>query len=323
VGFFPLDEQLGVRSGSLSPVLSREVVWLSGVVAFEEVSEVLARIGGYTIPPSTVWELVEREGERLRAYQDHQLRQVSLDRTHWDSQHYDAQLRKGVSLDGGLMNIRDDGWKEFKVGVVSSLLAPQDQDDTQPDAVCQDMHYTAVLGTVEQFAPALWALAVRERVPYAGHVAVTADGAAWIWSLSSDLFPCSTPIVDWYHATQHLADAANERFPTDPVAAQRFLAELKDYLITDEVWRIIAIFHPLGLASHAAYFETHHYRMLYAMFRAEGYPIGSGVIESGVKRYKHRLAGPGMRWSRPGAVRMLVIRSAVLNHDFDRLWFAA
>jgi hypothetical protein len=86
---------------------------------------------------------------------------------------------------------------------------------------------------------------------------------------------------------------------------------------------VIIALHAAGLASHAAYFEEHRYRMLYALFRAEGYPIGSGTIESGVKQYKHRLAGPGMRWSRPGAERMLTIRSAVLNRSFDRLWQVA
>ncbi|MHB8629761.1 MAG: hypothetical protein ACYDBJ_18975 [Aggregatilineales bacterium] len=108
MGFSPLDEQLGLGSGSLSPILAREVVWLSGVVAFEEVSEVLARIGRYTLPPSIVWEQVQQQGERLRGYQDRQQRQVGLDRTQWDSQHYEPQLRKGVSVDGGLVNIRDE-----------------------------------------------------------------------------------------------------------------------------------------------------------------------------------------------------------------------
>ncbi|MHB8629762.1 MAG: hypothetical protein ACYDBJ_18970 [Aggregatilineales bacterium] len=179
--------------------------------------------------------------------------------------------------------------------MVSSLLPPQQQSDTQADAVCDDLHYTAVLGTVEQFAPALWALAVEQRVPYAGHVAVTADGAAWLWTLNAHLFPSSTQIVDWYHATEHLADAAKARYPNDADATLRWTAELKEYLIKDDVWRIIALFHQLSLDTHATYFETNRHRMLYAMFRADGFPIGSGVIESGVKRYKHRLAGPGMR----------------------------
>ena len=147
-----------------------------------------------------------------------------------------------------------------------------------------------------------------------------ADGAAWIWNLSDDLFPCSTHIVNGYHATQPLAAAAQARFPTDAEAAQRWTNQLKDLLIKAEVWKIIAALHEAGLSHHAAYFEEHRYRMLYAMFRAETFPIGSGTIESAVKQYKQRLAGPGMRWSRSGANRMLAIRSAVLNHSFDRLW---
>jgi hypothetical protein len=303
--------------------LAREVVWLSGVVAYEQVSQVLERVGGYHIPPSTLWEHVQQHGERLVDYQARQQRQVSIERTLWETRRYDPQLRKGVRLDGGMVNIRGEGWKEFKSGVVSTLLPPVQQRETQTDALCQDIHYTAVLGSVAQFAPALWALAVQQQVPYAGHVAVTADGAPWIWTLSADLFPCSTQIVDWYHATQHLAGAGQARYPTDIQAAQIWLTQLKAYLIKDEVWRIIAALREAGLAQHAAYFEEHQYRMLYAMFRAEGYPIGSGTIESGVKQFKHRLAGPGMRWSRPGAQRMFTIRSAVLNRSFDQLWQAA
>lgn len=299
------------------------VVWLSGQVAYEQVSQVLERVGQYRVPASTVWGYVQQQGERLVAYQARQQQQVSLERTAWETRQYQPHLRKGVSLDGGMVNIRGEGWKEFKTGVVSTLLPPEQQQETQPEALCLDLHYTAVLGTVEQFAPALWAVAVHQQVPYAGHVAVTADGAAWIWHLVADLFPCSTQIVDGYHATQHLAQAVQARYPADVQAAHAWLSELKAYLIKDEVWRIIAALHEAGLSSQAAYFEEHRYRMLYAMFRAEGFPIGSGTIESGVKQFKHRLAGPGMRWSRAGATRMFVIRAAVLNHDFDQLWLAA
>ena len=63
--------------------------------------------------------------------------------------------------------------------------------------------------------------------------------------------------------------------------------------------------------------------MQYQAFREEGYPIGSGTVESGIKQFKARLTGPGMRWSRPGAERMLVIRAAVLAGSFDDLWAAA
>ena len=52
-------------------------------------------------------------------------------------------------------------------------------------------------------------------------------------------------------------------------------------------------------------------------------PIGSGTVESGIKQYKARLTAAGMRWSRPAAEKMFVLRSAVLGDDFDELWDAA
>lgn len=154
-------------------------------------------------------------------------------------------------------------------------------------------------------------------------MAVTADGAPWMWHLTADLFPCSTQIVDYYHASQHLAEAAQALYPTDAQAAQRSTTQTKEYLLTDEVWKIIAALHAANLPQHAAYFEDHRYRLRYALFRAQRFPIGSDAIESGVKQFKHRLAGPGMRWSRPGVERMLVIRSAVMVDSFDQLCPAA
>lgn len=303
-------------------MLAREVVWLSGLVSYEQASHIFERIGDTDLPPSTIWEQVEQHGERLVAFQTQQQRQVSLERTQWEQPRYDAQLRKGVSMDGGMVNIRGEGWKELKVGVVSSLLPPEQQSETT-EHVGYDLQYTAVLGGVERFSAALWTLAVQQQVPYAGHVVVTADGAAWIWNVNADLFPCSTQIVDWYHATQHLAQAAQARYPDDSAAAQRWTDYLKGLLIQDEVWKIIDLFREAALTEQLPYFEQHRYRMLYALFRAQGYPIGSGSTESGVKQYKQRLAGPGMRWSRSGAERMIVIRSAALSDSFDQLWSAA
>jgi hypothetical protein len=63
--------------------------------------------------------------------------------------------------------------------------------------------------------------------------------------------------------------------------------------------------------------------MQYQEFSEQHYPIGSGTVESGIKQFKHRLTGPGMRWSRLGLERMLLLRAAVLSHTFDDAWAAA
>jgi hypothetical protein len=137
----------------------------------------------------------------------------------------------------------------------------------------------------------------------------------------ADLFPCSTQIVDWYHASQHLSALALERFPHDAQQAQAWAEQLKHFLWHGECWQVIAQAQTAKLSP--AYFEEHQHRMAYPAFRAQGFPIGSGTTESGVKQYKQPLCGSGMRWSRRGAERMIVLRSAAMEDSFDQHWAAA
>ena len=53
---------------------------------------------------------------------------------------------------------------------------------------------------------------------------------------------------------------------------------------------ILTEFEQAGLADATAYIQTHQTRMHYADFQEEGFPIGSGSVESEVKQFD----GPGM-----------------------------
>jgi hypothetical protein len=126
--------------------------------------------------------------------------------------------------------------------------------------------------------------------------------------------------VDWYHAHQHLAQAAQARYPTQAERAHTWYPQMSDALYCGEVWVILRDLQHHHLDDHARYFHTHQRRMQYQRFREAGFPIGSGAVESGVKPFKHRLTGAGRRWSRPGAERMLLIRSALMADSLDQLW---
>jgi hypothetical protein len=272
-------------------------------------------------------ECTQQHGQRFREYAEHQHKHVGIERTRWQDEHYDPRARKGVSMDGGMVYVRGEGWKELKAGVIGNIVnkLPIDEDGLSIDEVVKltDLKYTAIVGGVEAFGQAMWELAVQHDVLYAGHSAVTADGAAWIWRLTADLFPTSVQIVDWHHATEHLAKASHARYCQDTEAAQSWFKRMKTPLYRGEIWKITADLERAKLEDQARYFQNHHRRMQYQDFRAEGYPIGSGAVESGIKQYKERLTGPGMRWSRPGAEKMFVLRSAVLGDDFDELWDVA
>jgi hypothetical protein len=67
------------------------------------------------------------------------------------------------------------------------------------------------------------------------------------------------------------------------------------------------------------YFTQNKNRMRYASLGANGYHIGSGLVESACKTVVGmRLKGSGMRWSKPGAEAMLSLRAALLtNPELD------
>lgn len=308
---------LGLSNSVYSERLRQQMVWLSGLLPYRQVEEVFERLTGQMIPDASVWVETQRAGQRFGEHLAQARQRVGIERTQWEHWRYDGRARKSVSMDGGMVHIRGEGWKELKVGVVADLSA------RGHPLHLKHLTYTAVLGDVTAFHRALWALAVQRDVPYAGEVVVTADGAAWIWRLAADLFPCSVQIVDWYHARQHLAQAAAARYPADAAGARTWYHQMSEHLFLGQTWVIVADLHAHDLAEQARYFHIHQRRMQYHEFRGEGYPIGSGTVESGIKQFKHRLTAAGMRWSRLGAEHIITLRTAILSDQFDDLWDAA
>jgi hypothetical protein len=225
-----------------------------------------------------------------------------------------------------MVNLRGEGWKEFKVGTIFEVEQRWERDPNTRDLVQLapgiGMVYAAVLGSSSDFAPILWRLAVEQRIPQMDDTSVTADGAEWIWNLTMDLFPDSLQIVDYYLACQHLSQAASALFPDDPPRAMRWVAHRRDDLFQGAAASIALELECAGLPDQARYFRVHQRRMQYLEFREQGYPIGSGTVESAIKQFKARLSGPGMRCSRPAARQMLFLRAAALDHSFDARWAA-
>jgi hypothetical protein len=323
---FPLDEQLKLKRSAYSSELARQMVWLSGLIPYEQCAAVFQEIGERFIPASSIWRQTQLHGERLHAHLKQQQQQVSVERVVLPDAVHDHDQPKALSMDGGMVNIRGEGWREVKVGAVFDVEVRLERNPQtgQLDEMAHgvNVHYTAVVGTKEAFTPALWALAVAHDVPTAQDRAVVADRAAWIWNVAEAVCPDGRQIVDWFHAVQHLAQAANTLYPADKDHNKRqcWLNTYKDHLYMGRIHKIIAALHKRQRADLAGYFEQHQRRMQYLEFRGEGFPIGSGTVESGVKQFKQRLTGTGMRWNADNADRMLIIRAAVLGNDFPALW---
>ena len=75
-----------------------------------------------------------------------------------------------------------------------------------------------------------------------------------------------------------------------------------------------------GVREHAGYLRKREAMMQYPEYQEQGWPIGSGMVESANKVVvEARLKGAGMHWERSHVNPMLTLRNAVCNERWGRL----
>ena len=105
------------------------MVWLAGALSsYEQASQIFERIGHRHIPKTSIWRQVERYGERLKGYVEEQQAHVRPERVTLPAAGHDHAQRKGISMDGGMVHIRGEGWKEFKAGTVYDIVVKPTRD---------------------------------------------------------------------------------------------------------------------------------------------------------------------------------------------------
>jgi hypothetical protein len=75
------------------------------------------------------------------------------------------------------------------------------------------------------------------------------------------------------------------------------------------------------IQEQVTYLQKRRDLMDYPTYRASGWPIGSGSVESSHKLVVHaRLKGPGMHWKPEHIHPMLALRLALLNERWEGAW---
>lgn len=321
-----------------SEQVAKFAVWLSGLLEFEEAERVLNQVGHISLSDSSIWRRTQKWGESLKAVEAAQRATATAlpGRGALIRGEERQQPEMGVAMDGAKVYVRGEEWKDLKVGCVFDIEVLPTRDEHTGELV--DMAhavrntYVAHLGGPEVLGELVWAEARRRQWTQARDTIVLGDGAPWIWNLAHDHFFDSRQGVDWYHATEHLAHAGHLLKGDGTPAAQRWFKAQKTPLfeghadrIADQLLKAAQQHTPAadGLRREAGYFQEYAHRMQYQELREDGFPIGSGMVESGCKRFRKRFTGAGMRWSRPCIERLLPIRAAIMSRRFDQAWQAA
>lgn len=225
-------------------------------------------------------------------------------------------------------------WRDLKVGcwyegeiVPNRQQSVRQKDKVQREGIvmrAKNQQYFCDIEKAEEFGKLLWATGCALGADRARILIFICDGAVWIWNLIVHYFPNAIQIVDWYHAADRLERIAEEAFS--------HLGERQTWLgnITEDLWQgrvesVIEACQLLEKKSNLAkqsllYYGNNMERMRYAQFRAAGYLIGSGVVESGCKQIvTQRLKLPGAQWNLEGAILTAKARAAWMSGNWKNL----
>ena len=314
------------------------MVWLSGKMDYRSVEDILEQVGQISASDSSVRRQAQVWGQSFQSLAEKERIRATALPGRWGKPSRDttAKGRMGVAMDGSMIHILKEGWKELKIGCVFDVEVRPTLDKETGERVelahAVNNSYVAHVGGPQTLGQMTWAEASRRGWERATDTQAVGDAAPWIWNVVAEHFYDSHQVVDWYHATEHLAAAARLLKGEGTLAKTRWFNDRQTTLFEGHADRIAQELTSAApdhssiaddLRKEANYFFKIQRRMQYQELREDGWAIGSGMVESAAKQFKARFTGPGMRWSRTGAERLLPIRAAIMSQRFHQLWHDA
>ncbi len=346
-GKAPLDEEYGLEPGAVTAGLSvllglagiefsydESPAWLAHYLLFEVAENTVRseteQLGALQAQEEALWIQASQAEEELQARQREPGPIVPRLYGSMDA----AKVRIEPRAKKGQEKEAHEDWRDMKVLCWYQVETVPPAQRTarhrkkmlreQPALRAKNMRYFCDIREAEEFGKLLWATGCRLNADLSPELIFLGDGAIWIWNLVRQYYPNAFQIVDWFHAEEHLEELAKAAFPT---AEQRttWLESVTQALWDGQVEEVIRACQTLAATCLKAqqavtYFSNNIERMRYDRFRAAGYMIGSGTIESACKQLvTHRLDLSGAQWQVEGAVHTAKARAVWLSGQWQSL----
>ncbi len=325
---FPADDALRIVCGCTPGAAKRLCHMGAKSPSYAEASESLELLSGIRVSSNTIQRLIntvgpdmamwalEREPAKVRPERDVAVC-LEMDMT---GVRLLKKYLKGVKGKKG-----DPKTRQIKCGVVFLLERAEDGRYYKvPDSSVHILSFCDVTEFSAQLEMARQKLGVK----FATKLIIVSDGAEWIWNIVKDRFKHAFPVVDFWHAADHLHELCEFVHGKGDAATEQFTAlrhKLKHYGVNCIIRHFetleVAAQKRKGIEKRLHYFRTHQTRMQYHRYRREGWPIGSGEVEGACKSLiKQRTDLSGQRWSPDGALNVLWVRALVNDGLHELFW---
>lgn len=323
LGFFPLDEELELLPGCLTPHAYESLVRLGArLPSFELAMQELAFLQKVTLSEATGRRWTEAAGAAYEVVQAQEVerleREVPLAVT--------GAAKVQVSADGTMVPLVGGDWVEVKtvaIGEIKEVVRA----DGRREVRTEQISYFSRRIEAEQFNRLALGEMHRRGVEQADVVAAPADGAEWIQTFLDFHCPAAVRILDFPHAAERISAVGQVCLAPDqaPSWLQQQLHQLKHEGPAQVLLELqqLQTDHPEIdlIAENLAYLQKREAHMQYPTFQAQGLPIGSGSVESSHKVViDPRLKGAGMRWAPQHVNPMVALRNLVCNNRWQEDW---
>lgn len=325
-GFSPLDEHLGLLAGTaFSPRVIEGIVRLGVWLPFAQAAELLAFFLGVRVDADTVRRLTEAAGAAQVTVETAAVERLEAELPPAPA----GPAVQQVSADGAMVPLVGGEWAEAKTVAIGTVETPA---DGEPHT--DDLSYFSRLADAETFGRLSTVETHRRGTETAGTVVAVLDGAEWLQGFIDLHRPDAVRILDFPHAVEHLSVAAQAVFGAGTEAASAWLAQQRHTLRHGDPDQVLVALCQVPVAQArcpveaaatqeavVSYLTKRREQLAYANFVAQGYPIGSGCVESANKLVvEGRLKGSGMHWARDHVNPMLALRAVVCSGRWDECW---
>ena len=331
-GHYPLDDQLGLRPGELSAGMESLTAMTGVQLPFEQSSQLFEELTLVSVSDHSVAKATQAMGREVQTLEAEWIAQSDdEDWLHEQEGLAERPQRLYGALDAAKIHVRGEKehpWRDMKVGVwFTTMAVPPQTPDEKWDIQATDMSYYCDVIEAQAFGNLLWATGCQRQAQLAQELIFLADGAEWIWKLVQTHYPEAVQIVDWFHATEYIAPVANTAF-NEKDKREDWTEQVRTDLWEGKLDAVIAAFEcfvahkQAGEAAGKAvtYFTNNRHRMDYPTYRAKGYQIGSGTVESACKQIvTQRLKVAGAIWGLNNGIQTAKARGALLSNQWSIL----
>lgn len=331
-GHYPLDDKLGLRPGEMSAELESLTAMTGVQLPFEQSSQLFEALTLVSVSDHSVAKATQAMGSEVQAVEEEWVSQ-SHDEDWLQEQERLAERPQRLygALDAAKVHTRgeeENPWRDMKVGVwfTTTTEPPQNPDDEWA-IQATDQSYYCDIRPAQEFGQLLWGTGCQRHAQLAQELVFLGDGAEWIWNLVQEHYPEAVQIVDWFHATEYIAPVAKAVF-NEQDQRQAWIKQVRTDLWDGDLNAVLDAFAEFtqhkkaGEAAQKAvtYFTNNRHRMNYPAYRAKGYQIGSGTVESGCKQIvTQRLKVAGAIWDRDNCIKTAKARAALLSDQWSVL----